>query len=94
MIVLIGCTYSYDMDFNDYEEGERFSIDENAHSASFTILGDPDDDEALDRREGELSTEFEYELHDGQHCAIVDGKYVPCEDDYMFEQRLRTMGEL
>ena len=94
MIVRIGCTYSYDMDFNDYEEGERFSIDENAHSAGFTILDNPDDDEALDGREGELSTEFEYELHDGQLCAIVNGKYVPCEDDYMFEQRLRAMGKL
>jgi hypothetical protein len=82
------------MDFNDYEEGERFSIDKNANSTGFTILDNPDDDEALDGREGELSTEFEYELHDGQLCAIVDGEFVPCEDDYMFEQRLRAMGEL
>ena len=44
MIVRIGCTYSYDMDFNDYEEGERFSIDKNASSAGFTILDNPDDD--------------------------------------------------
>lgn len=94
MIVRIGCTYSYDMDFNDHEEGQRFSIDENAHSAGFTILDNPDDDEALDGREGALSTDFEYELHDGQLCAIVNGKYVPCEDDYEFEERLRTMGEL
>ena len=94
MVVRIGCTYSYDMDFNDYEEGERFSIDENASSAGFKILDNPDDDEALDGREGELSTVCEYELHDGQLCAIGNGNYVPCEDDYMFEQRLRAMGEL
>ena len=89
MIVRIGCTYSYDMDFNDYEEGERIEIDPSAHSASFMILADPDDDEALDRREGELSTEFIYELHDGQLCAIIDGEYVPCDDNYQFECFLR-----
>ena len=89
MIVRIGCTYSYDMDFNDYEEGERFSIDENVLSAGFTILADPDDDDALDGREGELSSEFEYELHDGQLCAVIDGEFVPCEDDYQFECFLR-----
>ena len=92
MIVRIGCTYSCDMDFNDYEEGERICIDKNASSAGFTILENPDDDEALDGREGELSTEFEYELHDGQLCAIVDGKFVTCEDDIEFEQSLQEMG--
>lgn len=92
MIVRIGCTYSYDMDFNDYEEGERICIDKNAILAGFTILDNPDDDEALDGREGTLSADFEYELHDGQLCAVIDGKYVLCEDDYEFEQRLRAMG--
>jgi hypothetical protein len=86
--------YSYDWDFNDYEKGERICVGKNAHVANYTILADPDDDEALDGREGELWSDFEYELHDGQLCAIVDGEFVPCEDDYQFEQRLRAMGEL
>ena len=94
IIVRIGCIYSYDMDFNDYEEGERICIDKNASSVGFTILDNPDGDEALNGREGALSADFEYELHDGQLCAVIDGKYVPCEDDYEFEQRLRAMGVL
>ena len=31
----------------------------------------------------------DYRLHDGQLCAIVDGEFVPCEDDYKFECYLR-----
>ena len=89
MIVRIGCRYSYDWDFNDYEEGERICVDKNAHVANYMVLADPDDDEALDGREGELCPDFEYELHDGQLCAIVDGEFVPCEDDYQFECFLR-----
>ena len=89
LIVRIGCKYSYDCDFNDYEEGERICVDKNAHEANYMILADPDDDESLDGREGELCPDFEYELHDGQLCAIVDGKFVPCEDDYQFECFLR-----
>ena len=65
MIVRIGCMYSYDWDFNDYEEGERICVDKNAHEANYMILADPDDDEALAGREGELCPDFEYELHDG-----------------------------
>ena len=30
----------------------------------------------------------DYELHDGQLCAIVDGEFVPCEDDCEFEYYL------
>ena len=89
MIVRIGCMYADDWDFNDYEEGERIRIDPNAISANFMILEDEDQDEALDGREGELSKSFDYELHDGQLCAIVDGECVPCEDDYEFECCLR-----
>ena len=89
MVVRIGCEYSYDWDFNTYEEGERIEIGRDAISANFMILQDEDQDEALDGREGELSTGFDYELHDGQLCAIVDGKFVPCEDDYKFECYLR-----
>lgn len=94
MVVRIGCMYSDDWDFNNHEEGERIQIGADVISANFMILEDEDQDEALDRREGALSAEFEYELHDGQLCAIVNGKYVLCEDDYLFEQRLRAMGEL
>lgn len=83
MIVRIGCMYSYDWDFNDYEEGERICVDKNAHAVNYTILADPDDDEALDGREGELSKSFDCELHDGQLCAIVVGKSVPCEDGWL-----------
>ena len=89
MIVRIGCMYADDWDFNDYEEGERIGIDQNAISANFMILEDEDQDEALDGREGELSKIFVYELHDGQLCAIVDGEFVPCEDDIEFESFLR-----
>ena len=89
MIVRIGCMYADDWDFNDYEEGERIRIDPNAISANFMILEDEDQDEALDVREGGLCPDFEYELHDGQLCVIVDGEFVSCEDDYQFECFLR-----
>jgi len=89
VIVRIGCVYSYDMDFNDYREGERIRIDPDAISANFMILEDEDQDEAFDGREGELSKSFVYELHNGQLCAIVDGEFVPCEDDIEFEYFLR-----
>jgi len=89
MVVRIGCEYSGDWDFNTYEEGERIEIGQDAISANFMILADEDQDEALDGREGELSKSFDYELHDGQLCAIVDGKFVPCENDYEFECYLR-----
>ena len=89
MVVRIGCMYSDDWDFNDYEEGERIEIGRDAISANFMILEDEDQDEALDGREGELLTSFDYELHNGQLCAIVDGEFVPCEDDIGFEYYLR-----
>jgi len=89
MIVRTSCMYSDDFDVEYYEEGERIRIDPNAISASFMILEDEDQDDALDGREGELSKSFDYELHDGQLCAIVDGEFVPCEDDYEFECYLR-----
>ena len=31
----------------------------------------------------------DYQLHDGQLCAIVDGELVPCENDVEFECYLR-----
>ncbi len=89
MVVRISCMYSDDFDVEYYEEGERIRIDLNAISANFMILEDEDQDDALDGREGELSKNFDYELHDGQLCAIVDGEFVPCEDDYEFECYLR-----
>ena len=89
MVVRIGCMYSDDWDFNTYEEGERIEIGRDAISANFMILEDEDQYEALDGREGELSKSFDYELHGGQLCAIVDGKFVPCEDDIEFEHNLR-----
>lgn len=82
--------YSDDFDVEYYEEGERIRIDPNAISASFMILEDEDQDDALDGREGELSKSFDYELHDGQLCAIVDGEFVPCEDDVEFEYYLNN----
>lgn len=89
MIIRIGCMYSDDWDFSDYEEGKRIRIGPNAISANFMILEDEDQDEALDGREGELSKNFDYELHNGQLCVIVDGEFVPCEDDCKFECYLR-----
>ena len=94
MVVRIGCEYAGDWDFNTYEEGERIEIGRDAISANFMILQDEDQDEALDEREGELLTGFDYELHDGQLCAIVDGEFVPCEDEVEFEYYLhRRDGE-
>jgi hypothetical protein len=83
--------YSDDWDFNNYEEGERIQIGPDVISANFMILEDEDQDEALDGREGELSTSFDYEFHDGQLCAIVEGKFIPCEDNIEFEQRLNEI---
>ena len=53
MVVRISCMYSDDFDVEYYEEGERIRIGQNAISASFMILADEDQDEALDGREGE-----------------------------------------
>ena len=92
MIVRINYMYEDNCDFEDFEEGERFMVSSDALTIGFQILDTPDDDEALDGREGELSSNFEYELHDGQLCAIVDGKFIPCEDDYDFQCRLKEMG--
>ena len=85
--------YSDDFDVEYYEEGERIRIDPNAISANFMILEDEEQDEALDGREDELSTGFDYELHDGQLCAIVDGEFVPCEDGCEFECYLHQRDE-
>jgi len=92
MVVRIGSVYSGDCECEYYEEGERIRIDPEALSVGYGILDDEDDDEAIDGREGELSKSFDYEFHDGQLCAIVDGEFVPCEDDYKFECYLRTRG--
>ena len=89
MVVCISCKYCDDFDVEYYEEGERIRIDPEALSVGYGILEDEDDDEAIDGREGELSKSFDYELHDGKLCAIVDGEFVPCENDYDFECYLR-----
>ena len=89
MVVRIGCECGGDCECEYYKEGERIRIDPDALSVGYGILDDEDDDEAIDGREGELSTGFDYELHDGQLCAIVDGEFVPCENDYEFECYLR-----
>ena len=92
MVVRIGCMHPDDWDYECYEEGVRIRLGSDVISANFMILEDEDQDEALDGREGELLTNFDYELYDGQLCAIVDGKFVPCEDDIEFEQSLQEMG--
>ena len=89
MVVRIGSMYSGDCECEYYKEGERIHIDPDALSVGYAILDDEDDDEAIDGREGDLSKSFDYELHDGQLCAIVDGEFVPCENDYEFECYLR-----
>ena len=91
MVVRIGCMYPDDWDYECYEEGERIQLGSDVISANFMILEDEDQDEALDGREGELPTSFDYVLHDGQLCAIVEGKFVPCEDDIEFEQSLNEV---
>lgn len=83
MVVRIDSMYADDCDRECYEEGETIRIAPGAISAGYAILNDEDDEEAIDGREGELSTSFDYELHDGQLCAIVDGDFVPCEDDML-----------
>ena len=92
MVVRIGCMYPDDWDYGCYEEGERIQIGSDVISANFMILEDEDQDEAFDGREGELPTKFDYELHNGQLCAIVEGKFVPCEDDIEFEHSMHEMG--
>ena len=90
MVVRIGSMYGGACESECYKEGERNRIDPNAISANFMVLEDEDQDEALDGREGELSKSFDYELHDGQFCAIVDGEFVPCEYDIEFEYFLSS----
>ena len=92
MVVRIGSMYSGDCECEYYKEGERIRIDPDALSVGYGILDDEDDDEIIDRREGELSKSFDYELHDRQLCAIVDGEFVPCENEYEFECYLRRRG--
>jgi len=79
MIARIWLTYADDMDYNDYEEGEKITIPDNVLSAGYQILENPDDDET--DRTGGLSTSGIYELHDGQLCGLIDGKYLSCEND-------------
>ncbi len=92
VIVRICYMYSDDIDFCDYEEGELIHIPSKAISASFMILENESQDEAFDGREGVLSLSFDYELHNGKLCAIVEGKFIPCEDDFEFEYGLDEIG--
>ena len=85
MVVRISCMYSDYMGFNNHEEGERIQIGSDLISANFMILENEDQDDALNGREGELSRNFDYDLQNGQLVTIVDGKFVPCEDDYRFD---------
>ena len=91
MVVRIGCMYPDDWEVNNYEDGERIQIGSDVLSANFMILENKDQDEALNGREGELPTSFDYELHGGQLCAIVEGRFIPCEDNIEFEQRLNEI---
>lgn len=93
MVVRVGSMYGGDCECEYYEEGERIRIDPEALSIGYGILEDEDYDEVIDGREGELSKCFDYELHDGQLCAIVDGEFVPCENEYEFECYLRRRDE-
>ena len=93
MIVRITAVYNFDMAVDDYEEGERIHVDPAAAYTTYMILADDEQEESLDDREGQLLTAFEYELHGGQLCAIVDGEFVPCEDDIEFEYYLRKRDE-
>ena len=34
----------------------------------------------------------DHQFCDEQLCAIVDGEFVPCKDDYEFERYLRKRG--
>ncbi len=42
MIVRIGCMHPADLDFNNYEEGERVQIGSDLISANFMILENKD----------------------------------------------------
>jgi len=85
MIARIGCMYSDDWDFNDYAEGETFTIPKDVIRANYTILEDEDADENECERVGDLPTTYRYQLMDGQLCAWVDDKWRPCEDDALEE---------
>ncbi len=94
MVVRVVSMYPYTCTDIDYYEGERIRFDPDVISASYRILEDTNQDDALDGREGDLPLSFEYQLHDGQLCAIVDDEFVPCEDDIEFEYYLhRRYGE-
>ena len=80
MIVRINYMYEDDCDFEDFEEGERFSVSSDALTIGFQILGTPDDEEALDGREGELSSDFEYEL---QMALLNRNLKAQCETIFM-----------
>ena len=85
MLVQIGCMYSDDWDYNIYEEDDRIRIDKEAIEVFYKILENEEDEDALNGREGTLSTQFDYELHNGKLCAIIGSNFVPCEDEYYFE---------
>lgn len=89
MVVRVVLMYPCTCTDADYYEGERIRIDPDAISASYRILENANQDEALDGREDELSKSFDYELHNGRLCAIIDGEFVPYEDDVEFEDYLR-----
>lgn len=92
MVVRISEMYSDDYDVECYSEGERFQPSEDAIAVSYAILENEDENDAIDGREGELAKGFTYELHEGELCAIVDGKYIPCEDENRFLYTLDQMG--
>ena len=89
MVVRVVSMYPYTCTDADYYEGEKIRFAPDTISASYRILENANQDDALNGREGNLSLSFEYQLHDGQLCAIVDGEFVPCEDDIEFECFLR-----
>jgi len=93
MDVRVSRMYSDDIDAKYYEDGDWIRTDSNVLSANFMILEDDDQNETLDKRDGKLSKSFVYELHDGQLCAIVDGKFILCDDDILFEYYLRKKDE-
>ena len=79
MIVQVFEMYAFDCDCNDYEEGEQIWVGEDAVSASYAILDDPDQDPEDSERRGDLTPGGEYVFRDGKLMGRLDGRWVDWE---------------
>lgn len=91
MIVRISEMYEDDWDVTDYEEGEYIRLSGNAIRANFVILEDEDQDPDDTDRCGSINPDYVYQLRDGKLMAEVNGRWLPYEDEWVFEQAIEAM---